>query len=49
MILLNEFLPERWFRRAYADGGRDRETAQARQLEKSKAMLRRAEEGSDEI
>jgi hypothetical protein len=42
LILLNEFLPERWFRRLYADGERDRETAQARQLEKSGAMLRRA-------
>ncbi len=45
LILLNEFLPERWFRRAYADGGRDREAAQARQLEKSEAMLRRVMAG----
>jgi len=45
LILLNEFLPERWFRRLYADGERDRETAQARQLEKSGAMLRRAMAG----
>ena len=49
LILLNEFLPERWFRRAYADGGRDRETAQARQLEKSGAMLCRVEKGKDGI
>ncbi len=42
LILLNEFLPERWFRRLYADGERDRETAQARQLEKAEDMLRRA-------
>ena len=49
LILLNEFLPERWFRRAYADGGRDRETAQARQLDKAEAMLRLVEEGNDEI
>ncbi len=49
LILLNEFLPERWFRRAYADSGRDRETAQVRQLDKSKAMLRRVEEGKDGI
>jgi hypothetical protein len=49
LILLNEFLPERWFRRAFVDGGRDRETAQARQLEKSEAMLRRVEEGKDGI
>ena len=49
LILLNEFLTERWFRRAYADGGRDRETAQARQLDKAEAMLRLVEEGNDEI
>ena len=44
LILLNEFLPERWFRRAYADGGRDLETAQVQQLDKSAAMLRRVTE-----
>ncbi|HJO88035.1 MAG: phosphotransferase [Alphaproteobacteria bacterium] len=49
LILLNEFLPERWFRRAHANGGRNRETAQARQLDKSRAMLHRVEEGKDEI
>jgi|TARA_B100000315_G_scaffold21643_1_gene18876 hypothetical protein len=49
LILLNEFLPERWFRRVYADGGRDRETVQARQLDKSEAMLLRVEEGNDGI
>ena len=49
LILLNEFLPERWFRRVYADGGRDRETAQARQLEKSRTMLRRVTEGRNVI
>jgi hypothetical protein len=49
LILLNEFLPERWLRRAYADGGRDRETARARQLDKAEAMLRRVEEGKDGI
>ncbi len=42
LILLNEFLPERWFRRLYADGGRDRETAQARQLDKAEDVLCRA-------
>jgi hypothetical protein len=41
LILLNEFLPERWFRRAYANGERDRETAQVLQLDKSEAMLHR--------
>jgi aminoglycoside phosphotransferase (APT) family kinase protein len=45
LILLNEFLPERWFRRVYADGGRDREAAQARQLDKAGAMLRRVMAG----
>ena len=49
LILLNEFLPERWFRRAYADGGRDREAAQTRQLDKAGAMLRRVEKGKDGI
>jgi hypothetical protein len=49
LILLNEFLPERWFRRAYADGGLDRATARARQLDKSGAMLRRMEEAKDGI
>jgi hypothetical protein len=49
LILLNEFLPERWFRRAYADGGRDRETAQARQLDKAEDMLRRMMEEKSEI
>jgi len=49
LILLNEFLPERWFRRVYADAGRDRETAQARQLDKAEDMLRRVTEGNDGI
>ena len=37
-ILLNEFLPERWARRAYA-GATDRQAAQARQLAKARAKL----------
>jgi hypothetical protein len=49
LILLNEFLPERWFRRVYADGGLDHTAAQARQLEKAEDMLRLVEEGSDGI
>ncbi|MBL6935903.1 MAG: phosphotransferase [Alphaproteobacteria bacterium] len=49
LILLNEFLPERWFRRVYADGGLNHTAAQARQLEKSEAMLHRVEEGNDGI
>lgn len=38
MILLNEFLPERWARRAQA-GAVDRPTAEARQLAKAHALL----------
>ncbi len=50
LILLNEFLPERWFRRAYADAGLNHATAQARQLDKAEGMLRRmcAEECAEE-
>jgi hypothetical protein len=38
MILLNEFLPERWQRRAFA-GARDVEAAKDRQLAKAQALL----------
>ncbi len=38
MIILNEFLPERWARRAMA-GADDADAARARQLEKARAML----------
>lgn len=38
MILLNEFLPERWRRRAYA-GAEDRAAAQARQLDAARRLL----------
>lgn len=38
MILLNEFLPERWQRRAYA-GADDRAAAQTRQLEAARRLL----------
>jgi hypothetical protein len=37
-ILLNEFLPERWARRAYA-GAADRRAAETRQLAKARAKL----------
>jgi len=43
LILLNEFLPERWARRAYAGAG-DREAAQTRQLAKAERTLRAAAE-----
>lgn len=39
LILLNEFLPERWQRRAIAGAAADRETVQARQLEKARQLL----------
>jgi hypothetical protein len=41
LILLNEFLPERWHRRVLAGAKEDWETAKARQLGKSRALLAR--------
>ncbi len=41
LILLNEFLPERWARRVLAGVADDRETVEARQLEKARLMLAR--------
>lgn len=41
LILLNEFVPERWRRRAYAGAADDRAQAEARQLAKARAMLDR--------
>ena len=41
MILLNEFLPEKWESRSFAGAPDTAETAQARQLEKARAMLGR--------
>ena len=41
LILLNEFLPERWDRRVLAGVTREREVIQARQLEKSRELLMR--------
>ena len=38
MIILNEFLPERWSRRQFAGAG-DRDAAQAAQLGKAQALL----------
>jgi hypothetical protein len=46
MILLNEFLPERWARRVLAGTQADRETILCRQLGKARAMIARAESGS---
>ncbi|MBT5373833.1 MAG: hypothetical protein HOL06_04105, partial [Rhodospirillaceae bacterium] len=39
LILLNEFLPERWFRRVYSGSKKDMESAQAAQLEKAERLL----------
>ena len=39
MILLNEFLPERWQRRAFAGAGEDKAGVQTRQLEKAHRLL----------
>ena len=41
LILLNEFLPERWARRVLAGADDDRAAAEARQLAKARAMLAR--------
>lgn len=43
LILLNEFLPERWQARAFARGENDAQAARQRQLEKAQAMLERSE------
>ena len=40
LIMLNEFLPERWQRRKHAQIGIDQHVAQTRQLEKSRRHLR---------
>jgi len=45
MILLNEFLPERWARRVMAGIRGDRAAILNAQLDKARAMLRRAETG----
>jgi hypothetical protein len=42
LILLNEFLPERWARRVFAGAADDRVAAQARQLAKARDMLTRS-------
>ncbi|MDP6564719.1 MAG: phosphotransferase [Alphaproteobacteria bacterium] len=49
MILLNEFLPERWARRDYAGGHGQREHAQTAQLAKAVAMLRRVNDSYEEV
>jgi len=44
LILLNEFLPESWARRAFARPDADRALAQRRQLEKAADMLARVDD-----
>jgi len=41
VILLNEFLPERWERRTLAGAGEERGRAQAKQLDKARRLLDR--------
>jgi hypothetical protein len=43
MILLNEFMPERWTRRVMAGANADRSTILKTQLEKARTMAKRAE------
>jgi hypothetical protein len=43
LILLNEYLPERWYRRAMADSKLDRDKAKARQLKKAVHFLKTVE------
>lgn len=45
MILLNEFLPERWANRVHSGGGQDWRRAKERQLGRADALLRRLREG----
>ncbi|MFP6749711.1 MAG: hypothetical protein VCD66_19215 [Alphaproteobacteria bacterium] len=49
LIVLNEFLPERWLRRDYAGAHRDREFALTTQLAKARAMLARLEDVNEEV
>ncbi len=48
MIILNEFLPERWRRRAYATN-QERTVAQMRQLKKAQQLLSRIQETGGEF
>ena len=49
MILLNEFLPERWARRQFAGSTNDMHQAQQRQLEKARQMLITIENDKEEL
>lgn len=49
LILLNEFLPERWQRRDYAGAHQDREFALTNQLAKAEAMLRQIDDANYEV
>ena len=39
LIVLNEFVPSQWERRAFAAGGRDRSRAKKEQLAKARRLL----------
>lgn len=49
MILLNEFLPERWANRVHADDRRNWSEAKRRQLERARALLAAAVESRSEF
>jgi hypothetical protein len=49
LILLNEFLPERWQRRDYAGAHQDREYALNAQLAKANAMLDQLKDANTEV
>jgi hypothetical protein len=49
LILLNEFLPDRWQRRDYAGAHQDRDYALNAQLAKAKAMLRQIDDANIEV
>ncbi len=49
LILLNEFLPERWERRNYAGARQDREFSLNKQLAKAEAMLRQLDDVKYEV
>jgi hypothetical protein len=49
LILLNEFLPERWIGRDYAGAHHDRDTALSNQLAKAEAMLNQIDNANHEV
>ena len=47
LIMLNEFLPERWLRRELASGEDQQHVAQARQLDRARLLLKTVMESND--